>query len=72
MVDLNKKVEVIMDHERVCDCCIHNGDCSGGIHGGPNGPIYPPCAECDPLVYMDTDLIAEVYDEIMEEQVDEH
>lgn len=66
--DLNKMVEVILDYERACDACTYKYDgCSGGISGGPNGPIYPPCAEHDPTQYLDEDLIVEVYDQIMEE-----
>ena len=65
---LKEMAEVILGHERACDACSykHYG-CSGGISGGPNGPIYPPCAEHDPTWYMDEDRIVKVYDEIMEE-----
>lgn len=66
---LKKAADVVIEHERACDCCTYkdNGcDGSGGVRGGPNGPIYPPCCDHDPLSYMDQDLIAEVYDEIME------
>lgn len=29
----------------VCKVCRYADDCDGGVRGGPNGPIYPPCAD---------------------------
>lgn len=66
---LQEMAEVILEHERACDTCSYQHDgCSGGVSGGPNGPIYPPCCSHDPLTYMEEDLIVEIYDEIMEEE----
>lgn len=60
--------EKVWEAERQCDACTYQSDgCGGGVHGGPNGPIYPPCAERDPEDYMDIDLLEEVYNEIIEE-----
>lgn len=43
-----------LDGDELCEYCRYSGDCSGGVHGGPNGPIYPPCA--DRLDEADFDL----------------
>ena len=68
---LQELAEIVLEHERACDACSYQhlgcSGGSGGISGGPNGPIYPPCCSHDPLTYMDEDLIVEVYDQIMEE-----
>lgn len=34
-----------LDGEELCKYCEYSSDCSGGVKGGPNGPIYPPCAD---------------------------
>ena len=61
--------EKVWEAERQCDACMYQSDgCGGGVRGGPNGPIYPPCAEHDPEAYMDEDLLEEVYNEIIEEE----
>jgi len=66
--DFNKMVEVVFDHERQCDVCKYQHDGCGGLTAGPNGPIYPPCADLEPEHYVDEDYLREVYDEIMEEE----
>lgn len=40
-------VKEIMDSlvaEELCKYCGYRSDCPGGVHGGPNGPIYPQCS----------------------------
>ena len=66
--DIWKMFEAVDNHERRCDVCEYqyNG-CRGGVAGGPNGPIYPPCCDLEPQNYVDEDLLREVYNEIMEE-----
>lgn len=43
-----------LDPDELCKYCKYSHECTGGIHGGPNGPIYPPCA--DGLDESDFDL----------------
>lgn len=56
-------VKEIMDSlntEELCKYCGYRSDCSGGVHGGPDGPIYPPCS--DGLDEDDFDLDAYLAD----------
>ena len=34
-----------LDAEELCKYCSYNSDCDGDVRGGPNNPIYPPCAD---------------------------
>lgn len=43
-MDVNKIIEKL-DYDELCKYCNHRIYCSGGVHGGPNGPIYPPCSD---------------------------
>lgn len=38
-------IDVLLEYENACNVCRFNDVCKGGVRGGPNGPIYPPC--CD-------------------------
>lgn len=49
------------DGEEWCLYCRYNDDCSGEVRGGPNGPIYPPCADGDPEC-LDEYAVLEVID----------
>ena len=53
--------------DRLCEVCIcaANG-CEGGVHGGPAGPIFPPCTESD-YEYL-VDLAA--LESLMEEEAE--
>lgn len=63
-------LQKIFECERHCDICRYKYDgCSGGIHGGPDGPIYPPCSDMDFGSWAYEDLIEEVYKEILEEEM---
>lgn len=63
-------LQIIFDHERHCDICHYRLEgCNGGVSGGPNGPIYPPCADKDIDLWVDEDLVEEVYNEILEEEM---
>lgn len=44
MSDLGEIIENL-DGDELCKYCEYNGDCPHGVTGGPNGPIYPPCAD---------------------------
>ncbi len=39
-----KEIIDSLDGEELCRYCVYSTDCSKGVTGGPNGPIYPPCA----------------------------
>lgn len=46
----------LADEERLCEVCLYAIEgCTGGVHGGPNGPIFPACTEKDYeyLVHLD-------------------
>lgn len=34
-----------LDLEGLCKYCKYSSECSGGVRGGPDDPIYPPCAD---------------------------
>lgn len=35
-----------LDPEELCQYCRYEKEgCEGGVKGGQNGPIYPPCCE---------------------------
>lgn len=66
--DFKMMVEAVIDHDRLCDACKYQHDgCNGGVSGGPNGPVYPPCADLEPESYVDDDYLREVYEEIVAE-----
>ena len=62
-------LDKIIEHERLCNVCQYRHDCSGGITGGPNSPIYPPCCEHCLENFICENLVEEVYQEILEEEI---
>ena len=53
-----------LDGDELCRYCKYELDCSGGVSGGPNGPIYPPCSDGDIESVIDIDdYIASLEDE---------
>ena len=42
---LDRAIDILLEHENICNVCMYNDVCKGGVRGGPDGPIYPPC--CD-------------------------
>lgn len=45
------------DEEDYCNYCKWNGECGrSGVRGGPNGLIYPPCADEDINELLDEDF----------------
>ena len=70
---MNKDImlQKIIDKDRLCDVCRYNMiyNCHGGVRGGPNGPIYPPCADGDLERFVDENLIEDVYEELVEEEM---
>lgn len=66
--DFEKMADVVIEHDRLCEVCMYqSSDCDGGVRGGPNGPIYPPCCDSDLRSYVDEGLLQSVYGEIVEE-----
>lgn len=66
--DFEKMVDIVINHGMLCDVCMYlDPGCSGGVLGGPNGPIYPPCADDDSQSFVDENLLRKIYAEIMEE-----
>lgn len=55
-----------LDGEELCNYCSYSPDCSGGVKGSPNGPIFPPC--CDGLDEDDFDLEAYLADSEEEDE----
>lgn len=52
------------DGDEQCEYCRYSLDgCTGGVHGGPNGPIYPACVDADPEDYLDVEAILEAIEE---------
>lgn len=51
------------DSDDICKFCIHQSDCPGGVTGGPNGPIYPPCADGEPNQYLDYEELLDNLDQ---------
>lgn len=64
--DFGKMLEAVINHDMLCDVCRFRRYGCGGLTPGPNGPIYPPCADGDPENYVDEDSLQEIYREIME------
>lgn len=58
-ITLDEMKEELEDAELLCKCCFYKDECSGGVTGGPNGPIYPPC--CDSDNCFDKDEIVKEY-----------
>ena len=48
-------IDILLKNEKVCSVCRYEDGCSKGVHGGPNGPIYPLCCDVDykSLLYED-------------------
>lgn len=45
MVNVKEIIESL-DGDELCKYCYHMEEgCAGGVTGGPNGPIFPPCSE---------------------------
>lgn len=66
--EYTKMLRVVIENDRQCDVCrCYSWGCGGGIYGGPNGPVYPPCADGDPQKFVDEDRLEDVYNEIIEE-----
>lgn len=47
------------DGDDWCQYCRYGDECEGGVRGGPNDPIYPPCADGDPEMCLDESAVLE-------------
>lgn len=57
-----------LEGEECCNYCRYRNACNG-LTLGPNGPIYPPCADLNTNVYMDYELFKEDYLNENEEEI---
>lgn len=69
MITQEYMLDKILHEDLCCKVCQYQYDCNGGVSGGPSGPIYPPCADKDYDLWVDDDLIEEVYQEYFEEEM---
>lgn len=44
---ITEAIDILLEHDAICPVCNYSFDCTGGVSGGPNGPIYPPCSDGD-------------------------
>lgn len=47
------------DGDDWCQYCRYGDECEGGVRGGPNSPIYPPCADGEPEMCLDESAVLE-------------
>ena len=69
MITYEYMLDKILQEELYCKVCQYQWDCRGGVSGGPDGPIYPPCADKSYDLWVDDDLIEEVYQENFVEEM---
>lgn len=66
--ELNAMLDVIAERDQLCIVCKYYIDCHG-LTQGPNGPIYPPCADrgtgFDSGLFSERDIV-EWYEDIVE------
>ncbi len=65
----DEQLDRIEKENMLCDICGYNSYCGGsGVRSGPDGPVYPPCADkgVDSFVNED-DIFAKCVEIIMEE-----
>ena len=69
MIAYEYMLDKILHGDLCCKVCKYQYDCSGGVRGSPSGPIYPPCSDWDYSLWVDDDLVEEVYQEYCEEEM---
>lgn len=67
ILDLTNETAGDDDNEELCKYCRYESDCPRGVSRYGDGPVYPPCAECEPIAYID---YAKVLDEIEQRNID--
>lgn len=51
----------LYEQSRLCEVCPYAAEgCTGGVRGGPNGPIFPPCADGDYECFIDIVALEEL------------
>ena len=51
----------LCEEGRLCNVCYYAYDgCTGGVKGGPNGPIFPACTESDYEIFIDIATLEEL------------
>lgn len=66
--ELNTMLDVVEKHNQLCIICQYFIECNG-LTQGPNGPLYPPCADRGSAFdsgFFDEDDIIEIYEDIIE------
>ena len=59
----------LADEERLCEVCLYVTEgCTGGVHGGPNGPIFPACTEKDYEYLVDLDALERLMEDELNAQ----
>ena len=68
MATFEEMADFVEENGNICNACQYQSDgCDGGVHCGPNGPIYPPCTDTDYEDFLDQELLTEEYERLMEE-----
>ena len=68
MADFDTMMNAADAEEVTCDICRYFDECGGNaVSGGPNGPIYAPCTDNDPRLWVDEGFLEEWYRQHMEE-----
>lgn len=63
-----EKLNYLIENELVCNACPYQAEgCDGGVRGGSNGPIFPPCADGDYEALLDYDSIEEAFEKHYDE-----
>ena len=63
-MSIDDMMDIVIDNGDCCLVCKYSLDCHG-MSGGPNGPIYPYCAEHDDYSWVDEELLS-IYIENLE------
>lgn len=67
-MSIDEAIDILLEHEQICSVCRYDDGCSKGVHGGPDGPIYPLCCDVDykSLIYQDDaiDLAEEICNDV--------
>lgn len=67
-MSIKEKLEA-MELDDLCEVCRYASRCSGGgVRGGPNGPIYPYCADHDLEDFVDEETLDAMYEDFLVER----
>ena len=67
-MNIDTAIDILLEHEQICSVCRYDDGCHKGVHGGPDGPIYPVCCDVDykSLIHHDDaiDLAEEIANDV--------